>query len=136
MRRTEAPATLAEAIRRGITRALVITLSLAVGYVTMSTLVTMTRSAEAPGSAEVMDIREHAEHSPAWATERAERRGLECWNGPAPKRYAEAVPTHVIWQHADGRTVVSSRLVGPALDTLFADGTLDGQAIAFCHTTR
>ena len=59
-----------------------------------------------------------------------------CWKGAAPTRYADTIPTHVIWQHADGRTVVSSRLVGPALDTLFADGTLEGRTVAFCHTTR
>lgn len=54
-----------------------------------------------------------------------------CWSGEAPPDVD--MPGHVVWQHADGRTVYSERLVGPALDTLFGDGDLAGRPIAFCR---
>lgn len=75
----------------------------------------------------VMDIREHAKGSPAWAL--AEH--PDCWTGSAPLDVR--IPGHVIWQHPDGRTVYSARLTGPALETLFGDGDLPGRAIAFCR---
>lgn len=53
----------------------------------------------------------------------------ECWQDGGP---AAVLPGHVIWRHPDGTTVYSAKLVGPALDTLFADGNLPGVAIAFC----
>lgn len=55
----------------------------------------------------------------------------DCWTGKAPADVD--MPGHVIWQHPDGRTVYSARLVGPALDTIFADGNLPGRAVAFCR---
>lgn len=58
-----------------------------------------------------------------------ERHG--CWTGDAPADVE--IPGHVVWQHADGRTVYSERLVGPALDTLFGEGNLPGHAVAFCR---
>lgn len=127
--RRRAPSTLAEAIRGAIVRAVMMTAALVLGYdIASSHLVIVTR----PPSTE----RPTVEASPADALAEAADRGLACWQGPAPRRFAEAVPTHVVWQHVGGRTVVSSRLVGPALETLFADGTLEGRAVAFCHTDR
>lgn len=127
--RRRAPSTLVEVIRRAIIRAIVVTIALAIGYgVTSLVIVTSMPSADVE--------RPTAEHSPEWALDRAVDRDLVCWTSAAPKRYADAIPTHVIWQHVDGRTVVSSRLVDPALETLFADGKLDGWAIAFCHTAN
>lgn len=67
-------------------------------------------------------------HQPSRAEVLVERHA--CWTGDAPDNVD--VPGHVVWQHPDGRTVYSARLVGPALDTLFADGNLPGRAIAFC----
>lgn len=123
-----APSTLAEAVRRAIVRAVIVTAALAVGY-GVTSLVTVTR----PPSGDVMAERPTAEGSPSAAMAEAERRGLVCWTSAAPDRYADAVPTHVVWHRADGRAVVSARLVGPALDTLFGDGDLAGRPIAFCH---
>ena len=55
----------------------------------------------------------------------------DCWRGEAPDDVD--MPGHVVWQHPDGRTVYSARLVGSALDTLFGDGDLAGRPIAFCR---
>ena len=55
----------------------------------------------------------------------------DCWQGEAPEDVD--MPGHVVWQHPDGRTVYSARLVGPALDTLFGDGNLAGSPVAFCR---
>lgn len=55
----------------------------------------------------------------------------DCWTGEQPDDVES--PGAVIWQHPDGRTVYSTTLVGPALDTLFADGDLPGRPIAFCR---
>lgn len=131
-RRREA-ATLAEAVRRALAKAVTLTACLALGAMVAtlaSDLVTETR----PPAGDVMAERPTAEGSPSAAMAEAERRGLTCWHGDAPTRYAEAVPTHVVWQRPSGHAVVSSRLVGPALDTLFGDGSLAGQPIAFCHS--
>lgn len=54
----------------------------------------------------------------------------DCWRGPAPE--GVTFPGHVIWQRPDGRVTYSKRLVGPALDAIFGDGTLAGTPIAFC----
>lgn len=128
--RRRPPNTLAEAIGRAILRAIMVTAALVLAYDAATRLVIVTRSP----SPEV--DRPTAAGSPAAALAEADARGLACWQGPAPRRYADDVPTHVVWQHVDGRTVVSSRLVGPALDTLFGDGELEGAPVAFCHSTR
>lgn len=60
-----------------------------------------------------------------------DRHADDCWTGEAPADVD--YPGAVIWQHPDGRTVYSTRLVDQALDTLFADGDLPGRPIAFCR---
>ena len=57
----------------------------------------------------------------------------DCWQGDPPADMVGEMPGHVIWQHTNGSTVYSSRLVEPALDTIFADGDLPGTPIAFCR---
>ena len=58
------------------------------------------------------------------------KHGDDCWNAGGG---GGALPGHVVWQHPDGTTVYSKALVGPALDTIFADGDLPGHAVAFCN---
>lgn len=65
-----------------------------------------------------------------------EKHADDCWTGTPPLDQVDTIPGAVIWQHPDGRAVYSTKLVGPALDTLFADGDLPGQPVAFCRTTR
>jgi hypothetical protein len=90
----------------------------------LSPLVTMT-SGQAP---DVMTDRPMAPHSPSAAL----AAHPDCWVGEAPADQRGRIPGAVIWQHPDGRTVYSRRLVGPALDAMFADGSLPGRPIAFC----
>ena len=66
--------------------------------------------------------------SPAYLLD---QHGDDCWTGEQPADVD--FPGHVIWQHPDGRTVYSARLVGPALDAIFGDGDLQGDIVAFCR---
>ena len=79
---------------------------------------------------------EHLERPPAPHTQNAifadhPVDGQNCWTGDAPKDVV--YPGHVIWQHPDGKTVYSKKLVDPALDAIFGDGDLEGRPIAFCR---
>lgn len=78
-----------------------------------------------------MDEKPPAPHSPSAVLEQHPIDGINCWNGEMPKDVD--FPGHVIWQHLDGKTVYSKKLVGPALDAIFADGDLTGKPIAFCR---
>lgn len=69
-----------------------------------------------------------AEGAPATVLE---QHADDCWTGEAPE--GADFPGAVIWQHPDGRTVYSKRLVGPALDAIFGEGDLPGRVIAFCR---
>lgn len=60
-----------------------------------------------------------------------EKHAEDCWTGDAPADVE--YPGHVIWQHPDGTTVYSARLVDDALDAIFGDGDLAGSPIAFCR---
>lgn len=80
------------------------------------------------GSTDPMEGRPMAPQSPAGML----AAHPQCWTGEAPPAMRGKIPGHVLWQHTDGRTVYSARLVSPALDSLFSDGTLPGRAVAFC----
>lgn len=129
-----APSTLAEAVGRAIVRAIVATVTLGAALVIAPHLVTSTRVDVRPPS--TPSARPTADGSPAAALAEAAERDLVCWTSAAPRRFADDIPTHVVWQRPSGRAIVSARLVGPALETLFGDGHLSGRAIAFCHTDR
>ena len=117
------PSTMAEAIRSAIVRAIVATLAAGAALVlaTPSDLVDVTRppSTEAPSDAERV-------------AEAAEAAGLTCWAGAAPAEHAGTIPSTVVWHYPSGRLVVSTRLVGPALEAIFGDGDLPGHAVSFC----
>ena len=55
----------------------------------------------------------------------------DCWTGEAPADVW--IPGHVVWQHPDGSVVYSTRLVGPALESLEGSVKLPGQPLGFCR---
>lgn len=126
----KAPANMAEAVRRALGRTISATLAGALALAVLPFLVTATSASEA--EANVMDIRPDAPHSPVAVLAEAEAAGVECWQGKAPDD-VDGLPGSVIWQRPSGRTVRQARLVGPALDAIFADGTLPGRPVAFCR---
>jgi hypothetical protein len=69
--------------------------------------------------------------APSRADRLIEKHG--CWTSTAPADMAGQVPGHVVASTADGRTVYSATLVGPALDQTFG-GPDHGLVVhAFCR---
>ena len=69
--------------------------------------------------------------SPSRADRLTEKYG--CWSGAAPADMAGQLPGHVVVSIANGRTVYSAALVGPALDQTFGGDDADLLVHAFCR---
>lgn len=127
--RKDRPAALGAALARGARRAAVTTLVIAAAFLLTHWLTGGAQSMtfeDAPAAPE----KPLPKSSPAYVLG---QHADDCWQGDPPADMVGEIPGAVIWQHTNGSTVYSTRLVGPALDTIFGDGDLAGTPIAFCR---